>query len=505
MELLPRHGSHHFANVKYGYVILAVSILYILYLWAVRQAYHRKWSQSGRSTSFARITKIPLTVKIVTWIGFTILLCFWNPHMDEFTIHIKRFGRFAYALLPLNIFLSIKPSPLPYNNYLELTLLHKWLSRLIIVCGLAHGIGFLIRWGMLGELFKSVRLWNFLGLVSFVLFSILFIVSIRPIRNRIYSLFYCYHIAVAWLTLPLITLHARPGVLLYTAICSALLVWQIFTRIRHSRAVVVKSVKLPESSGLMVIKLPRECLPKVFYPGSHLRLSRKISHVFSWIYPSHPYTIVSSASESNSVSLVVRKTAFPIIINKEYSLMGPFQSLSLNFFQTAENLCILCGGSGISLGIPIYNHFKHINRHSGTVVKLLWVTKNGSDLYVLEDLKVSGIEVYLTQDERGDSSKSGGDADFEQFLLGDDELRHDDLDENLSDEDVFIHSDTREDNIIHYGSRPNLRNAFGKTLSSTPDNANKWVVACGPNSLIKDGRKFAKDMKVQFFQEVYSM
>lgn len=515
-QLLARHlGHNHTANLKYGYIILFIDIVYPLYLWATRYYYHKRWSQTGRSTSYIRLVLVPLPVKIILWTCIIVLLGFWNLHTGlEFTIHIKRFGRMSYVLLPLDIFLSYKPSPLPLNNYLDLLTLHKWLSRLIIVCAFFHSIGYLVKWSIEGGLNKSGKILNLLGIICFGFYSVLFLISIRPVRRFLYKFFYLFHMITVWLTVFLIAWHARPGVSFYTVLCVALLCYQIGHRVKSSIAVDKIRVKRPDGASLSLITLPRDLLPTVFSPASHIRLSHKLLNPKSWLFATHPYTIASSPRDTE-LKLIVRESGFQIDPLHDYSMTGPFNSIPINFYQTAENVCIICSGSGISFALPIYNHFKKTSMDFISI-KLVWVNRNKNDLYLLKDLKIKGIEIYISQDHQNPIEEQAHDSELEQFLIKDsdsdidmrDSLDSFDLQLNPFNDPknvVDSNSNMMDKNLIHYGRRPNLDSCFKKQLSKTADNANKWVIACGKKSLINDAKKFASKNGARFLAEEYSM
>ncbi|ODV98395.1 hypothetical protein PACTADRAFT_64355 [Pachysolen tannophilus NRRL Y-2460] len=495
-QVVARHSSHHFVNVKYGYfVFIFVDLAYPIYLYLTRKFYTLRWSKSGRSTSYLKLVSIPLTLKIFLWSFLILLIGFWNLHLgNDFVIHLKRFGRISYVLIPLDILLSFKPCPIPFNNYLDMLVLHKWISRLIIICAIFHSIGFFIRWSLLNSLSRSTaKPLNALGIVVFALFSILIIISIRPIRRFFYKFFYIFHMITVWSTVILIGFHARPGVTIYSCICALLLIYQIYSRIRYTKNIEVLNYKKPIGASLALITLSKT-LPAVFSPASHIRLSFPLTSFQSWIFPTHPYTIATHPSDKE-IKLIVKETHFFKLVKfEQYSVTGPYESLPLNFFQTAENICIICGGSGISYGLPIYSHFKKaINNHS-VFVKLIWITKNKNDLYLLNDLQIQGIEIFITADKSSfiqnvlePENNSNNNGDSKRFT------------------GIKSQADFRSKNIAHYGNRPILNECFRKNLIKTADTANKWVIACGPQSLINDCEKFAKQKKTRFASEVYAM
>ncbi|KAG7730552.1 hypothetical protein KL933_000347 [Ogataea haglerorum] len=226
-----------------------------------------------------------------------------------------------------------------------------------------------------------------------------------------------------------------------------------------------------------------------------------------WLLPSHPYTVASIQEErSPYVSLVVKRNRFALEPFRRYSLQPFFKSsLSLNFFQTAESVTIVSGGSGISLGLPLFNYFKRKVQHEKKDIKLLciWITPNAGDLFVLEELEAEGLEVYVTRsgrEEEAAESLEGLEA-FELQSLDDDFHAYEESSQVTHSPDFTDEFAT----VVKHGRRPRFEKILAKNVNRTIDYANKWIVSCGPTQLNRDCQQLAEKLKCQFIGEEYAM
>ncbi|KAG7831247.1 hypothetical protein KL920_000767 [Ogataea angusta] len=303
-------------------------------------------------------------------------------------------------------------------------------------------------------------------------------------------------------------LHARPGVTLLFVLNVALVLYQHGYKLFTTKSVTVDKISEKSGSALQVVKLPRALLPAQFLPGCHLRITPyAVYNPCFWLLPSHPYTVASIQEErSQYVSLVVKKNRFALEPYRRYSLQPFFKSsLSLNFFQTAESVTIVSGGSGISLGLPLFNYFKRKIQHEKKDIKLLcvWLTPNVGDLFILEQLEAAGLEVYVTRSSHEEEAIeiSEGLEAFELQSLDDDFQTYEESSQVTQSTEITDEFAT----VVKHGRRPSLEKIIAKNVNRTIDYANKWIVSCGPTQLNKDCQHLAEKLKCQFFGEEYAM
>ncbi|KAK6873183.1 putative metalloreductase AIM14 [Candida tropicalis] len=541
----PRHGGeHHSVNVKYGIIIFAISVIHILFFLLVKFIEINRWKSNGRfNKSLWKLNNTPTWMLITLWILIIFFIGGANitEFSEEYITIAKRYGRIAYCLLPLNIYLILRPTNCVYlkpGYYLENLSLHKWLSRLISICTLIHAIGYFYKWNKEGKiLIKSFRFLNFLGIVVFVMFAVLIIVSIRILRRKYYSLFYIIHNITAWSMVVLIIFHARPGVTIFGIICLILMCYQLLY-LRFYKSYPVNNLKIVDipMSTLQIIKIPKPSNFPTWLPGSHVRLNYTTSNIKSWINSSHPFTIANIPEDGvNYLSLVIKKPGnFIIDQYLTYLLTGPYISIDYPFYNSANLINIICGGSGISFGLPILNHYKSLN--SNIPIKLIWCVRNRNDCFIMNQLDMTNVEVFITSagdsssDEQSPSSSSyqpvplfvvddeqdESHAKVEQTqgeeevdgLLNQDEngiplqsmkkesspKKEEEEDEEKSSKDVF-----------KYG-RPKFDEVFAiddPTLN--PNYNDSWVIACGPDQLIEDAKYWSQEKGYRFFSEKYEM
>lgn len=486
--LEPRHGSSHFANIGYGYGALAATALHAgaLYLF-------QRLLRVAQKTSFWN-----LFLTSAAYIAAILGLCAYHIEFrHDYSTWVKRFGRLGYALLPFDIVLALRPGPLHYLNQIGL---HKWISRIIVGAAVIHSVGFLYKWFLEATMLHKVFQWqNFLGVAVFAMALLLVVVSLKPLRRRRYLLFYVVHNATVWLMVFLIVLHARPGVNPIALLSGLILVYQAYMRFwRAHRVSNIVVVETEGGSGIQVVKIPKpEYLPDGT-TGSHIRLTYTSTNWRSWVYPTHPYTVASMPTDP-TLDLVIKKHANFGLSEVDYALTGPFQSLPNTFFDSAESVAVFCGGSGISLGIPVVRDLAS----KRVPVKLIWCTRDKSDLFVLRELKFRHpIEVYITGNANGgalfDEEAHGllfDNGNFELQSLSSNE------EANAAPQEP-PKKETLPGVALHQG-RPDLDSVFSD-IKAAPA-TNRYIVACGPESLIHAAEKWGAEHKVTLLSEVYAM
>lgn len=558
-SMYPRHEGHHHhhsSNAKYANTVFVVSMVSLVAIGVIN--YLRALLVALK---IAKV-RVPLALQVSSWALFTITVSLiplvWAQEITNelWTDVARRLGRVGYALVPFTVYLAIRPSPLPRTLYLLLIPLHKWISRLMIVLTTVHGFGFLYKWGFKDVYAKALKFANFTGISATAMLVLVSIISLKPLRKISYLLFYSGHTVTAWAMLFLITAHARPSAHYYTLLTALLMAYSVACKIAftHRTKLVVES--LPDSS-LSLVKIPRTAVSGEVPAGSHVRLSAPLSNYRSWLYATHPYTVAQYTEEN--VALVVRKSRFHINNRDDFAVSQAFKSVRGDFFTQARKAVIVCGGSGISFGLPILQFF--INKRktqleaedgigSGIEASLVWCIREKADVFILERLgimegdKLVGdfaglIQVYFTgkkplqpktpetlgikqffstvvakitgKDIGGIGVKSPGYTEVAGYEEGAPHSIGEAMEmEELEDE--FEISDTEEstkvEGIIHSG-RPDLEEVLEPLLaSSSPDfmeEPNRWVVSCGPESLIRDCQSWCKRHKAQHLFEEYVM
>ncbi|PSK40499.1 hypothetical protein C7M61_000144 [Candidozyma pseudohaemuli] len=501
MSIESRHAGHghgnHFANVKYGHIIFGISVAYALYVSVARYLYLRKWNNQAKApTGLVKSAAYGnLWVSVVFWTFLILFLSFINVEnlATMWVIVIKRLGRVGYCLVPLDAVLALRPACLgPHALYLEHLALHKWLSRVIVVATTAHGIGYWVKWIIeLRFWAQNVRYQNFLGVVPFLMSVLLLAVSIRPARRKIYAFFYIWHNATVFAFTFFMLWHARPGVTDVLIFSFCIYGLQVFLRIKFTHRLEKMTIVDPEDSQLRLVKLQKPPnYPAEWIPGSHLRMSWKITNWKYWVYPTHPYSIGSLPGDA-TIDLVIKKGfRFEMFSSLEYSISLPYCSVPPPLYQTADNVHVICGGSGISLGVPIYRYLK---QNSSVITNMTWCVRNDNDVFVLPST-MDPIDVYVTK------------AETTLFVNNNQEEDHGLLNKDVELEllDGSGTSSPPELAVNFKKGRPIFDEIFAH-FGDTAEPDNKWIVVCGPSALIEAVKKWGKVNHVHVFEELYDM
>ncbi|QLG70874.1 hypothetical protein HG535_0A08190 [Zygotorulaspora mrakii] len=523
-ELIKRHGETHFANIKYGYYTLAISIIYLAFLVALRSVVNGKPTNSSSSKWKRFLYQLysinPGVHLAIIWIPLLVPFYHHYSIVQHTTVYLKRLGRLSYVLLSLNMVLNVRPNWLfrKYYTYTDLIPLHKWLSRVIVMVGMIHGVLFLVYWALddtRSTVTQILKYKNFIGLVLMFLVLLLVIFSSGPLRRINYNLFYVTH-NIVLLSLVLLTgLHARPGVTFpYLLVNVALLCYQAFTKVLSRRAAILDKITDYKDSNLINVHLPRSALPADFEPGSHIRISayRRLNPLY-WLLPSHPYTIASLPSDSE-IDLIILENkhprSFKIERGVEYTVSQPYApAIPRSCLENAKRVCIVCGGSGISFGLPLYKYYKE--KLAVEFLQMVWIVRNKYQLRVLEGLATtislnsySEFHIFVTNSDSGRlSEEPQEDADLEFEL---ESMSNEQLDENgaLVDNDAAVLVSKYKPTSINFGRRMQWATDLAHFVEHSQLD-DTWLLACGPQSLIESGKEYAADNEINFASEIYAL
>ncbi|AAS53487.1 AFR116Wp [Eremothecium gossypii ATCC 10895] len=507
-----RHGDTHFANIGYGYYTFGVSVGYILLLLLLRK-------RRGTAVPRSRHKLFQMMIDGSPALHLPILLLFLEiaflghySVIDHASVYIKRLGRLSYVLLFLNIFLTLRPNYILSDyTYVQLLPMHMWLSRAISTFGVFHGLAFVIKWQLDNEVSlasKLFNLWNLLGFIVWILLIILLITSTGVIRRRSYKSFYMVHQINAFAISFIVPVHARPGVALpYTITIAVLLGLHALARVSFcmSSAVVHKLSNYQKGSKLVRIKLPRNVMPEHFTPGSHIRVSPyRRSNPLYWLVPSHPFTI-ASLPDDDHVDLILREHGhFEFEVGPRYSIVHNYEGITALQLGLVNRVTIVVGGTGISLGLPLFRYFKE-NTDIG-YLKMIWTVKSHADLHVLDDFE--GIDIFVTQNTTTTpipgASESWDEIPLEEFELNSmDDLEAEE--EHLGESGALLPTTKRKKDpgAINIGRRLDWNVELASFVRSE-GSSDQLLIVCGPESLVKDGVQFATDHNIVFYKEVYS-
>ncbi|AJR80909.1 CLL_collapsed_G0018310.mRNA.1.CDS.1 [Saccharomyces cerevisiae] len=564
ITLVKRHSETHFANIKYGYYVLIISLVYLIGL-ALLRAFGRRTPSRSSSAFKNKIIYRLYDIDPAIHLGilfFAVLIPFYYHYSltTQSTVYLKRLGRLSYALIPLNLFLTLRPNWFLRKNctYTDFIPFHKWFSRIITVIGLLHGIFFIIKWAMDDNVSLKQKLilktFNFVGFIISILVLFLLICSIGPMRRYNYRLFYIVHNLVNVAFILLTPIHSRPGVKFpFLLLNCTLLFIHIINRIVFAKSLMILNKNANYSkTNLVHVRLPRAILPDYFEPGSHIRISpyRRINPLY-WLLPSHPYTIASLA-EDNSIDLIIKETStaepgsqieslrsnpksFHLDQEKTYTLINSYPpSVPEECYSQGTNIAIICGGSGISFALPLFRHF--FNKENVKYLKMIWLIKNYSEYeLVLDYLKTNGltfekklsnnkrISVFIsgeyTAETRLDEITTNIDDENSEYEMGSFNNEDEDFSisnfnsENADSNDntpETSHSPTKENGSLievkskHSFTLSNELKSFNNESAQVNQNET-WLFSCGPPSLLQLSKKYCNDERINFVCETYGL
>lgn len=521
---MKRHSSTHFANINYGYYVLGISTIYVIFLMVLRKVLVGK--PAGLSTSKMRkflyqlYLLNPALHLFILWL--LVLIPFYSHYSltQDVTVYIKRLGRLSYVLLTMNLILTLRPNWLMYQDYTytDFIPLHKWLSRTIVLAAVVHGIMFLAYWSLNSTKSVATGLKNFrnlLGLIIMILICMLILSSTGPMRRLNYNFFYVMHNIVTFGLIFITALHARPGVAVpYLIINAIILLVHAFGKAFFARRVDLLEKNADyKNTNLVNVQLPRAAVPETFEPGCHIRISpyRRLNPLY-WLLPSHPFTVASLPSDSK-VDLLIAESSHPrsfkLELGAPYTIINQYTpAVPRTCLKKAKRVCIICGGSGISFGLPLYRYFKEV--YPVEFLQFAWLVKDKYQLGILEKLTCassfdgsSDFHIYITKNVENMVEADQAEPDLEFEL---ESLSHEQLDENgaILNDGVASAGSKLKAASVNIGRRidwvTDLSHFVEKSLVD-----DTWMIACGPTTLIESAREYAADNGINFASEIYAL
>lgn len=521
-----RHNpTSHYANIPSGYYAFLICFVFVILVFLVR-----KYLPNRSTQRFVKIFYELNPIFLICYFAITISLILFSTFFTQqervVNVFTKRLGRISYVFTnflimvmfqePLSLFKGLA-------SYLEFINLHKWLSRTVFGLSILHGFMFIGKWAS----DPTVSVWdklimkkaNFIGFIIYIEICFMSVVSLKPMRQKSYKLFYFSHQLINLSFIILTPFHARPRVTFpFFVINLALLtIYCVNKAIKSHQIMILDKKEVPESR-LYTVTIPANSLgdSPIVFPGSHIRISPY--PIWSWKYwllPSHPYTVVSCMNDE--IKLIIKKTKFELNEDETYRINGPFENISIsNFIKWQEdlnNIILVAGGSGISFILPIY-HYLQNNRYSTISyisLKMIWLVKNVSEFkHIRNNIGLpyeyfEQMEIFITADTEENNNNNNLNDNSMDFVNG-----------NLDDIELqnFIpvqnKLDTNEEtrNNIKYG-RINWEIDFEDILNSdnelNSNNTNNYIIGCGPEALIYDCVAFGAQHNYQVISEYYSL
>lgn len=315
---------------------------------------------------------VPTRFESILLLGFTIvngfLLCY-NYKIDPYDVIFQshqlqwfrqvadRSGILSFAHFPLIIIFSTRNSILEHLTglkYSTFIVLHKWISRTMVLDAFIHGLAYGLYAQATGsiEASKQQPYWR-IGIVGVYISIFICIFSIGFLRRNHYETFLYLHIALAAVLFYCCWAHVKQfGWEKWIYISVAFWIFERLLRIKSILKFGVTTVKL---------ELVGPDLFKVIVPRPSNWTTQPAQYVFIYFlqpfkvcWQSHPFTFLDSGQE---ILIVIRakqgatQCVLRDLINKggrsqiKVLIEGPYGAPS-PLFRFQDSL-LLCGGSGI--------------------------------------------------------------------------------------------------------------------------------------------------------------
>lgn len=517
-------------NDKYGYVVLGISGAYLLFLVVFGRL--MRWRAFKRPRSPFRKLLEPFEAANPLTHLVLILVATMIPFYTEYPLekanasaYMRRLGKLSYVLATLDMFIVLRPNWLLGLDYVytDFIPLHKWLSRVIILLATVHSVMYPIRWKRNSTaklIAKAKKPTNVVGEFLAVALLILALVSAGLIRKKFYRTFYVLHNLFMLCFIIMTPVHALRGsyypyFVLNMVILSLMAIFRV---VYSKRASIIEKHSDYMNTNLVNIQLPRNVLPQHFTPASHLRVSpyRKINPLY-WLLPSHPYT-VASLDTDDVVDLIIseravsQKIAFRFETGVEYTFVNQFDpAIPVDCIKNAQRVLIVCGGSGVTFGVPIFRYFQEVRPIDK--LEFIWLIRDRSQLNIFKkmasiaDLKdFSNFKVFITREMLDDDESNRENIGIVQesgsSSPGDIEI------EMESYQDFDPEQDKKDwDNCsITYGRRLSWEDDIDEFVNENDEDViseTTWVIACGPHKLVKAAKMFSERKYTRFAAEFF--
>jgi NAD(P)H-flavin reductase len=432
---------------------------------------------------------------------------------DDYLHLTKRFGHVAVSQLPFQYMMAIKSprNPAQFATGLTHEVLnpyHRLFGRIIHLFLASHVILYISHFSMAGILVQRVRNWDVrLGLTAFLIFNILAITAIPPIRKSAYhNKFYKVHAILSGLLMPALFFHV-PYARKYVYQMIACYIFNGAARKNSTTVPILSSVAPLPGTSLLKLRVPGPAwgVPPLmgagtpgWVPGQHVYVKQSISPTM----PRSPFTVVSippvegqdGGDESSNIDLVIRNLNGPntgwlaakpketgldkqnvkVLVEGPYGEACEYVPGLLQGGESSGSIMLVAGGVGATFTIPIYLSLL-AKRKSTRSIHFIWVVKTLKDaewgLAMLKTAKAPEIDaaVYITEG----SEKSHCENGLGEIWNGLQVLRYGRRPEMKAIVDgVFSPNQAREKGTV------------GISKSYMKVN----VLACGPPSMMRDLR-----------------
>ncbi|CEL59888.1 Ferric reduction oxidase 8, mitochondrial OS=Arabidopsis thaliana GN=FRO8 PE=2 SV=1 [Rhizoctonia solani AG-1 IB] len=337
------------------------------------------------------------TIMTVYLAGVAVVLFLFSNPVNNCT----RAGFVCMSQAPIVVLFGVKNGPVGMllgKSYEKLNYIHRWVGQLMLVSGLFHVVGYLVKWTKTGTLSIAAKrqAWGWFGFGGLVFLTI---VSLPPIRRSSYTMFWHAH-WVGFLMFGISIMYHAPGAVPYAIAALSLYALDQVLRVFKSRIATATITPVP---ALKCTQLSVPEIARGWRAGQHVRIRVLNSNMgmLGWA-ETHPFTIASISSPKgggDGLTLLVKKAGD--WTNSLYSLSqhassaessgsgsrvkviieGPYGGPGSTIPSSFSSALVVVGGSGITFGTSTVEELVAAAENGCTrtkYVELVWVVQDHS-------------------------------------------------------------------------------------------------------------------------------
>lgn len=324
-------------------------------------------------------------------------------------------------------------------------------------------------------------------LAGWTLFLCMGVFALAPIRRRFFELFYYLHLFAAYLTIPAVLWHATSG---WEYLIPGLTVWFMDRVIRLSRSNRQVDVVEAITHADCVTELRFRCKAMVAGPGQYVFINIAEVSLFEW----HPFTLSTGNDSGDVFSVHIREMGKGTWTGRLLELVkvGGTHSLTLSVdgpcgqpihANEYKKVILVAGGIGITPCASIYAHLKGRDDLSAS---LIWALRESDIAHAfvhhfarnsVKGVGASNVKIFLT-------SGGGGMSAHAASVLS------------------TVDGPVLSEEVQSYRARPFIAKEIETAAAGhLPDDV--LVFACGPETLMNDSCKTAKQFGAHFHKETF--
>ncbi|KAF9527245.1 hypothetical protein CPB83DRAFT_856618 [Crepidotus variabilis] len=301
---------------------------------------------------------------------------------------------FVYAFAQKN---NILGGMLGYG-YEKVNFLHRFSGRIVVLASNVHSFHYFYKWTLEGSFKQNMaNPHRIMGVIALLCMDILYLFSIKFVRDRSYNLFYRSHLICLALVLPATYFH-KTATLPYLFACVAIYGFDRVIRVFKTRISNAYIRPLPE------LDVTRVEIPNVnagWRAGQHIRL-RVLSLQMGWLgwTESHPFTVASVSHGPEGMVLMCKRAGgwtrslFDMAKltsyteggtgrNVKVAVEGPYGGPKHTIFSSFSAAVFIAGGSGITYALTAIQDLvqKDLQGQSRVkIIELVWTLPEPSGL-----------------------------------------------------------------------------------------------------------------------------